>query len=61
MNKVFTFDNIEIGKFRFHQFKHPIDINNVNNGETFGNKRFKYFTVYKVDEKVSRYVQCLQK
>ena len=56
MNKVFTFDNIEIGKFRFHQFKHPIDINNVNNGETFGNKRFKYFTVYKVDEKVSHYV-----
>ena len=64
MNKVvLTFDNIDIGKCKFHYFKHPIDINNVNidktlisNRVSFDNKRFKYFIGYKDNEKVSHYV-----
>ena len=50
MEKIIKFDNAEIEKHKFHQYKGPfliynIDINNtvVSNKVSFGGKDFKYF------------------
>ena len=60
MEKIIKFDNAEIEKYKFHQYKGPfliynIDINNtvVSNKVSFGGKDFKYFIGQK-DVKKSR-------
>ena len=53
-NKIIKFNDNEIKKYRFHQHKSPIlmdniDINKsvVSNKISFGKKNFKYFIGYK--------------
>ena len=57
--KIVTFGNIEVKKYKFHQYKSLIWINNkdiskivVPNRVTFGKKDFKCFIGYKEDKKV---------
>ena len=57
--KIMQFDNIEIEKYKFHQYKSPILIGNtdinkivVPNMVSFGKKDFKYFSGYKDPEKI---------
>ena len=52
--KVTKFDDTEIEKYKFHQHKKPISIENidinkivVSNKVSFGKKEFKYFIGYK--------------
>ena len=51
--KIIKFDKTEIEKYKFHQHKSPILINNLNinkivisNKASFGKKDFKYFIGY---------------
>ena len=52
--KVTKFDDTEIEKYKFHQYKKPISIENidinkivVSNKVSFGKKEFKHFIGYK--------------
>ena len=58
--KIINFDNNEIEKYKFHQYKNPISINNIDinkiivfNKVHFGKKGFNYFISYK-DAKKTR-------
>ena len=54
--KVIKFDGTEIEEYKFHQYKSPFSINNidinkiVSNQFTFGKQDFKYFIGYKDEE-----------
>ena len=57
--KVIKFDDTEIEKYKFHQNKSPISIDNINinknvvsNEVSFGKKDFKYFVGYKDAKKL---------
>ena len=52
--RVIKFDDTEIEKYQFHQYKSPISIGNIvviiiviPNKISFGKKDFKYFIGYK--------------
>ena len=59
METIIKFGDIEIQKQKFHQYKRPISIKNIdinkivvsNNKVSFGKKRFKYFIGYNDDKK----------
>ena len=57
--KIIKFDDIEIEKYKFHQYKSPILIDNIDvnkivvfNKISFGKKYFKCFIVYKDAKKI---------
>ena len=57
--KYFKFDNTEFEKCKFHQYKRPISIDNVDvnkiiasNKIPFGKNDFKYFIGYKDAKKI---------
>ena len=58
--EIITFADMEVEKYKFHQYKNPISIYDVNTDKIlvcsivpFGKKGFKYFIGYKDDsEKV---------
>ena len=65
--KVIKFDDIEIEKYKFHQNKSPISIDNINinknvvsNEVSFGKKDFKYFVGYKDAKKLDLYAYSFQ-
>ena len=67
MKKMITFCDIEIQKQKFHQYKRPISIKNidikkivVSNKVSFGKKGSKYFIDYKDDKKLDLYVYFSQ-
>ena len=62
------FDHTEIEKYKFHQHKSPISINNidinkilVSNKASFGKKDCKYFIGYKDAKKLELYEYSFQK
>ena len=69
--KIIKFDNTEIGKYKFHQYKSPISIDNVgvnkivaSNKISLGESEFEYFIGYKDAKKIDLYVyecknQCI--
>ena len=57
--EIIMFGNIEVEKQKFHQYKSPIWISNMDISKTvvpnrvpFGKKDFKYFIGYEEDKKV---------
>ena len=65
---VIKFVDIEIGKQKFHQYKRPFSIKNidfnkivVSNKVSFGKKGFKYFIGYKDAKKLDLYAYFFQK
>ena len=57
--RVIKFDDTEIEKYQFHQYKSPISIGNIvvikiviPNKISFGKKDFKYFIGYKDVKKI---------
>ena len=66
--KIFTFDDTEIEKYKFHQYKSPflidnIDVNKivVSNKISFCKKDFGYFIGYKLLKKIDLYAYSFQK
>ena len=60
--KIITFDDTEIEKYKFHQYKNPrsisnIDINKIvlSNSIPFGKKDLKHFIGYKDAKKLDLY------
>ena len=60
--KIIKFNDTEIEKYKFHQHKIPLSINNINinkivvsNKLPFGKQNFKYFIGCKGDEKLDPY------
>ena len=65
---IVKFDDTEIEKYKFHQYKSPIlikdiDINErvLSNKFTFGKQDFEYFIGYKDNKKLDLYVYSFQK
>ena len=68
VEKIIYFDDTEIEKHKFHQYKSPILIDNVDinkivvsNKSSFGKKDFKYFIGYKDTKKLDLYTFPFQK
>ena len=66
--KIIKFGDTEIEKYKFHQHKNPILINNidinkivVSNKVSFGKKDFKYFIGYNDAKKIDLYAYSFQK
>ena len=66
--KVTQFNDTEIEKYKFHEHRCPILINNiginkkvVSNKVSFGKKDFKYFINYKDPKKLDLYANSYQK
>ena len=65
---IVKFDDTEIEKYKFHQYKSPIlikdiDINErvLSNKFPFGKQDFEYFIGYKDNKKLDLYVYSFQK
>ena len=61
--KIVNFDDSEIEKYKFHQYKRPISINNidvnkivVSNKASLGKNDFKYCISYKDAKKISLWI-----
>ena len=51
--KIMKFDHTEIEKYKFHQNKSPISINNIDIDKLpFGKHDFEYFISYKYSAKI---------
>ena len=69
MNKtIMKFDDTDIEKYKFHQYKRPISIDNidankivVSNKISFGKNDFKYFIGFKDAKKIDLYAYFFQK
>ena len=69
MDKQFIkFDDTEIEKYKFHQYKKPISIDNIDINKivvshevSFGKKHFKYLIGYKNAKKLDVYAYSFQK
>ena len=66
--KIIKFDDTEIEKYKFDQYKRPILIDNidvnkvvVSNKISFGKNDFKYFIGYKDAKKLDLYAYSFQK
>ena len=65
---IIKLSDTDIGKHKFHQYKRPISIKNidinkivVSNKVSFGIKGFKYFTGYNDAKELDLYAYFLQK
>ena len=65
---IIKFDNTEIEEYKFHQYKSPISIKDIDINERvlsnkfpFGKQDFEYFIGYKDNKKLDLYVYSFQK
>ena len=65
---IIKFDDTEIEEYKFHQYKSPISIKDIDINERvlsnkfpFGKQDFEYFIGYKDNKKLDLYVYSFQK